>query len=65
MALFPLGLMLGAPATVYQYLVFNELPVTIGNLVGGFLFTGLALYLAYPAAKMERAPEFSGAQSGE
>ena len=48
MALMPLGLMLGAKATVGQYLLANELPTTIGNLVGGFLFTGLALYIAYP-----------------
>ncbi|MGI3776761.1 MAG: formate/nitrite transporter family protein [Janthinobacterium lividum] len=47
MALFPLGLMLGAPASVAQYLLWNELPVTLGNLVGGFLFTGLALYASY------------------
>ena len=47
MALFPLGLMLGAPAGVAQYLLWNELPVTLGNLVGGFLFTGLALYASY------------------
>ena len=53
MSLFPLGLMLGAPATITQYLVGNELPVTIGNLVGGFLFTGLALYLAYPSGSAE------------
>ena len=48
MALMPLGLMLGAKATIAQYLLGNELPTTVGNLVGGFLFTGLALYLAYP-----------------
>ena len=47
MSLFPLGLMMGAKATVGEYLLVNEIPVTIGNLVGGFLFTGLALYLAY------------------
>ena len=47
MALFPLGLMLGAPASVSQYLLWNQLPVTIGNLVGGFLFTGLALYVSH------------------
>lgn len=47
MALFPLGLMLGAPAGVGQYLLWNELPVTLGNLVGGFLFTGLALYVSH------------------
>ena len=48
MSLFPLGIMLGAGTTSAQYLLVNELPVTLGNLVGGFLFTGLALYLAYP-----------------
>ena len=47
MALFPLGLMLGAPASVSQYLLWNEIPVTVGNLVGGFLFTGLALYVGF------------------
>jgi len=57
MSLFPLGLMLGASATVAQYLLFNELPVTIGNLVGGFLFTGLALYLAYPQGATERGQD--------
>ena len=49
MSLFPLGLMLGANATIGQYLLSNELITTIGNLVGGFTFTGLALYLAYPS----------------
>ncbi len=49
MSLFPLGLMMGAKATVGEYLMANQLPVTLGNLVGGFLFTGLALYIAYQA----------------
>ena len=48
MALMPLGMMLGAKVTIGQYLLANELPTTIGNFFGGFLFTGLALYLAYP-----------------
>ena len=60
MSLFPLGLMLGAPATVAEYLLANELPVTIGNLVGGFLFTGLALYLAYPGVAAERGQVGAG-----
>ncbi len=47
MSLFPLGLMFSAKATVGDWLLWNEIPVTIGNLVGGFLFTGLAMYLAY------------------
>ncbi len=57
MSLFPLGLMMGAKATVGEYLLANELPVTLGNLVGGFLFTGLALYLAYRATGARLAAE--------
>ena len=57
MTLFPLGLMLSANATVGQYLLANELPVTIGNLVGGFLFTGLALYIAYPIGSAARGQD--------
>jgi formate/nitrite transporter len=47
MSLFPLGLLLGAKTTVGTFLLWNELPVTIGNLAGGFIFTGLAMWLAY------------------
>ena len=47
MSLFPLGLLLGAKATVGTWLLWNELPVTVGNLVGGFLFTGLAMWISY------------------
>ncbi|WP_158811814.1 formate/nitrite transporter family protein [Beijerinckia sp. L45] len=56
MSLFPLGLMMGAKATVGEYLLSNEIPVTIGNLVGGFLFTGLALFLAYQNREARVAP---------
>ena len=59
MSLFPLGIMLGAGTSVPQYLLWNELPVTIGNLVGGFTFTGLALYLAYPSVSAAVAREES------
>jgi formate/nitrite transporter FocA (FNT family) len=27
--------------------VWNQIPVTLGNLVGGALFTGAALYVTY------------------
>ena len=57
MALMPLGLMLGAKATVAEYLLGNELPTTVGNFVGGFLFTGLALYIAYPKGSVARGQD--------
>jgi formate/nitrite transporter FocA (FNT family) len=30
--------------------VWNQIPVTLGNIVGGLLFTGLALYVTYGRA---------------
>ena len=44
MFLFPSGLMLGGEFTLVDYLIWNEIPTVIGNLVGGLTFTGLTLY---------------------
>jgi len=44
MFLFPTALMLGGDFTVLDYLLWNEIPVVLGNLVGGLAFTGLMLY---------------------
>jgi formate/nitrite transporter FocA (FNT family) len=41
--LIPTGMLLGAKVSVYDWWVWNQIPVTLGNLVGGFVFTGLAL----------------------
>ena len=53
MFLIPTGMMMGAKVTVAEWWLWNQIPVTLGNVVGGFLFTGLALYLTHkprPAA---------------
>ena len=47
MFLIPTAMLLGGKITFFQWLVWNQIPVTIGNLVGGYLFTGGALYLAH------------------
>ena len=47
MFLFPSGLLLGADFTLMDYLIWNEIPTVIGNLVGGLAFVGLPLYLAH------------------
>ena len=47
MFLFPSGLLLGAEFSIYDYLVWNEIPTIVGNLVGGITFVGLPLYLAH------------------
>jgi len=44
------GMIFGAPISVGQFLFWNLLPVAIGNIVAGALFTGVALYVTYPSA---------------
>jgi len=51
MFLIPAGRMLGAPVTVSTWWLWNQIPVTLGNLVGGVVFTGAALYAAYPKTR--------------
>ena len=47
MFLFPAGLLLGAQFTFVDYLLWNEIPTVVGNLVGGLSFTGLTLYATH------------------
>ena len=47
MFIIPTGMMMGAKVTVAQWWLWNQIPVTLGNLVGGFTFTGLAIYMTY------------------
>jgi len=44
MFLFPSGLILGGNFSVMDYMIWNEIPTVLGNLVGGLAFTGLTLY---------------------
>jgi formate transporter len=50
MFIIPTGMLMGAKVTVADWWVWNQIPVTLGNLVGGFTFTGLALYATYKPA---------------
>jgi formate/nitrite transporter len=55
MFLIPCGMLLGAKTSVADWWLWNQIPVTLGNLCGGFLFTGLALYVTYAARGREAA----------
>jgi len=56
MFLFPSGLLLGAEFTIMDYLIWNEIPTVLGNLVGGLAFTGLTLYATHVRTAAKRTP---------
>ena len=55
MFLFPSGLMLHAKFSIMDYLIWNEIPTVLGNLVGGMAFTGLTLYATHVMTAPKRA----------
>jgi len=50
------GMMMGAKVTVADWWLWNQIPVTLGNLLGGFVFTGLALYITHRPRTTAPAP---------
>ncbi|HKW33688.1 MAG TPA: formate/nitrite transporter family protein [Candidatus Acidoferrum sp.] len=62
MYVLPSGMMLGAAISVKQILFWNLLPVTLGNIIAGALFTAMALYVTYAA---KRVPTVNPANPAE
>ena len=54
MFLFPFSMIMGGEFTVSDYLLWNEIPTALGNLVGGFFLVGLPLYLTHVKTSPER-----------
>ena len=44
MFLFPSALIMGGKFSIMDYIIWNEIPTLVGNIVGGLAFTGLMLY---------------------
>lgn len=55
MFVIPAGMLLGAPVPLSTWWLWNQIPVTLGNIVAGVFLTGVALRAAYPATH-EAAP---------
>lgn len=70
MFLIPTGILFGAPVSLSQWWIWNQIPVTLGNLVSGALLTGLALYVTNTPKKAAsmviplRTDETVGAAAG-
>jgi len=56
MFLFPSGIMLGGQFSIWDYLIWNEIPTVVGNLVGGLAFVGLALYATHARTAPKQMP---------
>ncbi len=56
MFVIPTGMLLGARVSASDWWLWNQIPVTLGNFVGGFIATGFALYVTHrtkPLAAVE------------
>lgn len=47
MFIIPAGMMFGADVSMSDWWLYNQLIVTLGNIVGGLLFTGIAIYYTF------------------
>jgi formate transporter len=47
MFVIPAGMLLGARISLADWWVWNQIPVTLGNLLAGMVFTGFALYVTH------------------
>jgi formate transporter len=52
----PVGIMLGGPVTWGNWLMWNQIPVTLGNIIGGLILTGAALYVTFKPSLTTAAP---------
>jgi formate/nitrite transporter len=56
MFLFPSAILMGGHLTFLDYLIWNEIPTLVGNIVGGIAFTGLMLYSTHARTGPSRRP---------
>jgi formate transporter len=52
----PAGMLLGAHVSLADWWIWNQIPVTLGNVLGGAIFTGLALHMTYGRAPVRAVP---------
>lgn len=57
MFVIPAGIWMGAPISLSDWWLWNQIPVTIGNLIGGFLFVGVPMLSMRAKTQSQRAPD--------
>jgi formate/nitrite transporter len=56
MYFIPAGIMLGAKVTWGQFIQWNLIPVTLGNIVGGFIFIGAVYFYSFKKELSSSSP---------
>ena len=56
MYFIPAGIMLGANVTWAQFIQWNLIPVTLGNIVGGFIFIGAVYFYSFKKELSSMSP---------
>ncbi len=57
MFVIPAGIWMGAPISLSDWWLWNQIPVTLGNLLGGFLFVGLPMLTMRAKTQPQHFPE--------
>lgn len=53
MFVVPVAMMFGASISTWDWWIWNQIPVTLGNLLGGALLTGISLYATHYSPKIQ------------
>lgn len=68
MFVIPAGMMLGADVGIADWWLWNQIPVLLGNFIGGAVFTGFGLYAAHkwgsPVKLSSTLPTISDGRTG-
>ncbi len=64
MFVVPAGMIFGAPVSVRNWWLWNQIPVTLGNIFAGAVFTGLALYATHHVKPAPASHEVMSSQPG-
>lgn len=63
MFLIPTGMWMGAPISYRDWWLWNQIPVTLGNLVGGLVFVGLPMLWMSNPAQVKKSEQIVEAES--
>jgi formate/nitrite transporter len=65
MFVIPAGILLGSPVSLRDWWLWNQIPVTLGNLFGGLLFVGLPMLWMSGTMQAKPIPEVGPASQPE